>query len=76
VDLLLIEDRSLPYSYQEAIIKRFEFLKNEIESKSTIINLGSFPFILTDTSGALGIIRQESQWFCNPLFLTDDWMAK
>lgn len=74
VDLLLIEDRSLPYSYREAIIKRFEFLKSAIESNPKTLGLNAFPNIITDTSGALGIIRHDNQWLCNPLFLPDGWM--
>lgn len=76
VDLLLIEDRSLPYSYRKAIIKRFEFLTKEVEKKPAIFNLDCFPFIVSDTSGALGIIRKDNQWLCNPLLLPEDWMAK
>ncbi|MDD2229589.1 MAG: hypothetical protein PHY48_09275 [Candidatus Cloacimonetes bacterium] len=76
VDLLLIEDRSLPYSYREAIVKRFEFLTKEVEKKPAIFNLDCFPFIVSDTSGALGIIRKDNQWLCNPLLLPEDWMAK
>lgn len=73
VDLLLIEDRSLPYSSREEIIKRFEFLKNEIESNPTITNLDCFPHIISDTAGALGIIRMNNQWLCDPVFLHEGW---
>lgn len=76
VDLLLIEDRSLPYSYREAIIKRFEFLKSAIESDPKTLGLNAFPNIITDTSGAIGMIRQDNQWLFNPLFLPDGWMAE
>lgn len=76
VDLLLIEDRSLPYSYQEAIIKRFEFLKSMIESDPNTLGLNVFPNIITDTSGALGMIRQDDQWLFNTLFLPDSWMVE
>jgi len=75
VDLLLIEDRSLPYSYREAIIKRFEFLKSAIESDPKTLGLNAFPNIITDTSGAIGNIRQDNQWLFNPLFLPEGWMA-
>lgn len=75
VNLLLIEDRSLPYSYREAIIKRFEFLKSAIESDPKTLGLNEFPNIITDTSGAIGIVRQDNQWLFNPLFLPDGWMA-
>ncbi len=75
VDLLLIEDRSLPYSYREAITKRFEFLKSAIESDPKTLGLSAFPNIITDTSGAIGMIRQDNQWLFNPLFLPDGWMA-
>ncbi len=76
VDLLLIEDRSLPYSYREAITKRFEFLKSAIESDPKTLGLSAFPNIITDTSGAIGMIRQDNQWLYNPLFLPDGWMAE
>jgi len=76
VDLLLIEDRSLLYSYQEAITKRFEFLKSAIDSEPTIHTISAFPNIITDTSGAIGMIRQDNQWLINPLFLPDGWMAE
>ena len=75
VNLLLIEDRSLPYSYREAIIKRFEFLKSAIESDPKTLGLNAFPNIITDTSGAIGIVRQDNQWLFNSLFLPDGWMA-
>ncbi len=75
VNLLLIEDRSLPYSYREAIIKRFEFLKSAIESDPKTLGLNAFPNIITDTSGAIGIVRQDNQWLFTPLFLPDGWMA-
>ncbi|HOH98118.1 MAG TPA: hypothetical protein PL188_07400 [Candidatus Cloacimonadota bacterium] len=76
VDLLLIEDRSLPYSYREAITKRFEFLKSAIESDPKTLGLNAFPNIITDTSGAIGIVRQDNQWLSTPLFLPDGWMAE
>jgi len=76
VDLLLIEDRSLPYSYREAITKRFEFLKSAIESDPKTLGLSAFPNIITDTTGAIGIIRQDNQWLFNPLFLPDGWMEE
>ncbi len=76
VDLLLIEDRSLLYSYREAIIKRFELLKNAIENEPTIHIISAFPNIFTDTTGVLGIIRKKNHWLCNPLFLPDGWMAE
>jgi hypothetical protein len=76
VNLLLIEDRSLPYSYREAIIKRFEFLKSAIESDPKTLGLNAFPNIITDTSGAIGIVRQDNQWLFTPLFLPDGWMAE
>jgi len=76
VDLLLIEDRSLPYSYREAVIKRFEFLKKEIESSSIMSNLEYFPLILADSQGALGVVRQANEWICHLLFLPDDWKVK
>jgi len=71
VDLLLIEDRSLPYSYREAIIKRFEFLKSAIESDPKTLEMNVFPNIITDTKKAIGMIRQDNQWLFNPLFLPD-----
>jgi hypothetical protein len=74
VDLLLIEDRSLPYSYREAITKRFEFLKSTVESNPNILGISAFPNIITDTSGAIGMIRQDNQWLYEPLFLPDGWM--
>lgn len=76
VDLLLIEDRSLPYSYRKAVIKRFEFLKSAIESDFKTLGINAFPNIITDTSGAIGMIRQDNQWLLNPLFLPDGWMAE
>lgn len=74
VDLLLIEDRSLPYSSREAITKRFEFLKSAIESDPKTLGINAFPNIITDTSGALGMIRQDNQWLFNHLILPDGWM--
>lgn len=76
VDFLLIEDRSLPYSYREAIIKRFEFLKSMIGSNPDILGISAFPNIITDTSVAIGMIRQDNQWLISPLFLPDGWMAE
>lgn len=75
VNLLLIEDRSLPYSYRKAIVKRFEFLRSAIESDPKTLGLNAFPNIITDTSGAIGIVRQDNQWLFTPLFLPDGWMA-
>jgi|ADurb_Gel_02_Slu_FD_contig_71_749406_length_1200_multi_2_in_0_out_0_2 hypothetical protein len=76
VDLLLIEDRSLPYSYRKAITKRFEFLKSTVESNPDILGISAFPNIITDTSGAIGMIRQDNQWLYRPLFLPDGWMSE
>lgn len=75
VDLLLVEDRSLPYSYRKSITKRFEFLKSMIESNPDILWISAFPNIITDTSGAIGMIRQDNQWLYRPLFLPDGWIA-
>jgi hypothetical protein len=75
VDLLLIEDRSLPFSSREAITKRFEFLKNTIESNPSIYGISAFPNIITDSTGVLGMIRLDNQWLYDPLFLPDGWMA-
>lgn len=76
VDLLLIEDRSLLYSYRDAIIKRFEFLKSTVKNNPDILGISAFPNIFTDTSGAIGIIRQDNQWLYEPLFMPDGWMAE
>lgn len=75
VDILLIDDKHLPYASPKYVNKRFEFIKMEIDCNTALTDLQCFPFILTDTPGALGIIRQDNQWLVNPLFLPDGWMA-
>ncbi|HOV16964.1 MAG TPA: hypothetical protein PLF50_05685 [Candidatus Cloacimonadota bacterium] len=74
VDLLLIEDRSLLYHSYREVIKRFEFLKSAIESDPKTLEMNVFPNIITDTFGAIGMIRKDNQWLFNPLFLPDGWM--
>lgn len=75
VSMLLIEDRSLPYAYREAIEDRFKYLRLEIEGSASLLSTCSFPNIVTDTSGTLGLIRIDSKWLFEPLILPEGWMS-
>ncbi len=75
LNILLIDDKHLPYASPKYIKKRFEFLKTAIESDPKTLGINAFPNIITDTSGAIGMIRQDNHWLYNPLFLPDGWMA-
>lgn len=56
--------------------KLFEYLKSTVEDNPDILGMRAFPNIMTDTSGAIGVIRYDNQWLSDLLFLSDGWMVE